>query len=173
MLKAIENISLFFYQKVVPKNPKHTVIKTGAKKVGKSEDNQEQKYKPKCFSCNTMGHIAAKCKKPKREKGACFKCYQMGHKSKDYPVKESTSKNKSSKDSKSKKTDVSSVFGEQEDFYRDVSYQMYNSEEQCKLISAFDTLLDTGSPISYFKDIHVLINLVVPALLKDNKYTGK
>jgi hypothetical protein len=36
----------------------------------------------------------------------------------------------------------------------------------CKL----DTLFDIGNPISFMKDMHVLINLVISALSIDSKY---
>ncbi|KAG5321377.1 MOS1T transposase, partial [Pseudoatta argentina] len=33
----------------------------------------------KCYNCNKVGHIAADCNKPKRERGSCFKCGKFGH----------------------------------------------------------------------------------------------
>ncbi|XP_032571180.1 uncharacterized protein LOC116800425 [Drosophila sechellia] len=33
----------------------------------------------RCFNCNSKGHWAKECRKPKREKGSCYACGQMGH----------------------------------------------------------------------------------------------
>lgn len=37
--------------------------------------------KPKCFNCNTYGHMAKDCRKPK--KSGCFRCGKEGHIAKD------------------------------------------------------------------------------------------
>ncbi|XP_075154162.1 uncharacterized protein LOC142227494 [Haematobia irritans] len=37
----------------------------------------------KCFNCNCSGHIAAECRKPRRETGSCYACGQFGHMAKD------------------------------------------------------------------------------------------
>ncbi|XP_055908998.1 uncharacterized protein LOC129943517 [Eupeodes corollae] len=39
----------------------------------------EQKLQIRCFNCNSLGHLASDCKKPKREIGACHACGQFGH----------------------------------------------------------------------------------------------
>ncbi|CAD7001542.1 unnamed protein product [Ceratitis capitata] len=33
----------------------------------------------RCYNCNSRGHLAAECKKPKRERGACYACGSMNH----------------------------------------------------------------------------------------------
>ncbi|XP_017018687.3 uncharacterized protein [Drosophila kikkawai] len=33
----------------------------------------------RCFNCNSIGHFAADCRKPKREHGACYACGSMDH----------------------------------------------------------------------------------------------
>lgn len=145
MLKAMQEISLYpekINQKNVKSFSKDGVKTTGASK--KSEGGLESKNELKCFNCNTMGHIAAKCQMPKREKGACFKCFQRGHKSKDCPAKESGVIN--TKDAENKKKDVNSVFEENEDFRRDIYYQFCDDDRQNKVDVKLDTLLDTGSP---------------------------
>jgi phosphopantetheinyl transferase (holo-ACP synthase) len=55
MLKAMENISPFSDQ-ILSKNLKQTTTKTKAKtarSTKKTENDSEQKYKPKYFNCNT------------------------------------------------------------------------------------------------------------------------
>lgn len=34
----------------------------------------------RCFNCNFLGHIAAECRKPKREYGSCYGCGSSDHK---------------------------------------------------------------------------------------------
>lgn len=50
------------------------------KKKAKNDERKPQSFH--CHNCNTMGHLAADCKQPKRKKGSCFKCNEMGHISK-------------------------------------------------------------------------------------------
>ncbi|XP_037950189.1 uncharacterized protein LOC119681153 [Teleopsis dalmanni] len=37
----------------------------------------------RCYNCNSLGHVAAECRKPKREPRACYVCAQMGHRAAD------------------------------------------------------------------------------------------
>lgn len=146
MLKAMEEISLYPDQRI-QRNMKQSFVKEGTKPVGqkkKIESDLEAKHEPKCFNCNMMGHIAVKCQMSKREKGACFKCYQVGHKSKDCPTKELRAD--SSMDIGKKKNDVNSIFEEDANFRRNISYQLCDDKGQSKVENKLDTLLDTGSP---------------------------
>ncbi|KYN19996.1 Gag-Pol polyprotein [Trachymyrmex cornetzi] len=130
------------------------------------------KQEPKCFNCNMIGHIAARCQMPKREKGACFKCLQLGHKAVECPSKSSTKKEPNGK-CREKKTDVNSVFDEEiGDFHREVTYCIINEIDKFTLNCKLDTLLDTGSPISFIKDNFIPPHLISPILLDDDKYTG-
>ncbi|XP_034118160.1 zinc finger CCHC domain-containing protein 13-like [Drosophila albomicans] len=38
------------------------------------EDNNRR-----CHNCNSRGHLAKECRKPKREPGSCYACGEMGH----------------------------------------------------------------------------------------------
>lgn len=110
MLKAMEEISLYPDPKI-QKGGKQSYNKDGTKLLGqikKIENDSEAKNETKCFNCNMMGHIAAKCQMPKREKGACFKCYQLGHNFRDCSVKEP--KINTTKDTGKKKDDVNNIF---------------------------------------------------------------
>lgn len=109
---------------------------------------------------------------PKREKGACFKCFQTGHKAKECPSKVQT-KNGNSKDDAEKKTDVNSVSSEGvENFHRKVDYQLSDETKEFVVKLKLDTLLDTGSPVSFTKDSFIPSKLIVPILPEDNKYRG-
>ena len=37
----------------------------------------------RCYNCNLVGHRAADCRKPKRERGSCFSCNAQDHKLSD------------------------------------------------------------------------------------------
>lgn len=127
-------------------------MKAGPAKKHEGDSNMRQE--PKCFNCNELGHLAINCQRPKREREACFKCLQMGHRAKDCPKEQA--KYKAGKDEAEKKTDVNIVNSEIKkeigDFHREVDYQISNETNDFSLNCKLDTLLDTGSPISFVKD---------------------
>jgi len=49
--------------------------------IGKAQDNFDKNRRPRCFNCNTYGHIARECRKPKKKKEIrkCYKCNKVGH----------------------------------------------------------------------------------------------
>ena len=53
--------------------------------IGKALDSFDGNRRPRCFNCNTYGHMARECKKPKKEKETrkCYKCNKVGHLAKD------------------------------------------------------------------------------------------
>ena len=44
-----------------------------------------RKNNSRCFNCNGAGHIAADCKKEKRERGSCYTCGSSEHQILDCP----------------------------------------------------------------------------------------
>ncbi|XP_049306034.1 uncharacterized protein LOC125776637 [Bactrocera dorsalis] len=46
----------------------------------KRDSMQMPRTNVKCFNCNSFGHMAVACRKPKREVGACYGCGSMEHK---------------------------------------------------------------------------------------------
>lgn len=172
LIKAMENMTLRSEQKTSHKSEKVFGARHArtAESTRKAEADVGGKQEPKCFNCNEMGHIAVKCPKPKRERGACYKCLQQGHRAKDCTSKEQT-KNEVNKDA-DKQTSVHSVFEELENFRREIDYQISNENENVTLNCKLDTLLDTGSPISFIKNSFVPPNLIMSVLAENKNYCG-
>ncbi|XP_032583072.1 zinc finger protein GIS2-like [Drosophila sechellia] len=47
------------------------------KKVASVNNNSSTLLR--CYNCNSKGHWAKECRKPKRVKGSCYACGEMGH----------------------------------------------------------------------------------------------
>lgn len=171
LLRALENISLRTDTKLLNKNDKYSSIRTGIKiptTVKKAEVDTGIKQVPRCFNCNTAGHVAVKCPQPRRERGACFRCFQVGHKAKDC-----TSQGDQSKENmEPNKITVNSVFEKDENFIRNLHYQFRNDEKRCEVECDLDTLLDTSSPVSFVKDSFVPDCLIGPIQERDTYYGG-
>ncbi|XP_043065023.1 uncharacterized protein LOC122320749 [Drosophila ficusphila] len=67
MLKAFEKITL----------PKKATTSVNLEKA--KGDGQRLKAAIRCYNCNSLGHVAAECRKPKREYGACYGCGSLDH----------------------------------------------------------------------------------------------
>lgn len=81
----------------------------------------------RCFNCNSLGHIAAECRKPKREYGSCYGCGSSDHKIAQCSQKKNVPKN---------------------EYVR--NFKIYFKE----IINQFlclECLIDSGSPISFVK----------------------
>ena len=57
--------------------------------IRKAWDSFDENGRLRCFNCNTYGHMARECKKPKKEKETrkYYKCDKVGHLVKDYRSK--------------------------------------------------------------------------------------
>ncbi|XP_032308647.1 ATP-dependent RNA helicase glh-4-like [Drosophila ananassae] len=55
-------------------------LNVNSKPNEEAKGNLNEKQKLRCYNCNCGGHMAANCRKPKREEGACYGCGKMDHK---------------------------------------------------------------------------------------------
>ena len=53
--------------------------------IVKAWDSFDENRRPRCFNCNTYGHMVRECRKPKKEKEMrkCYKCNKVGYLAKD------------------------------------------------------------------------------------------
>ena len=81
--------------------------------IEKMQDNFDEQKRPKCFNCNTYGHIAKEYKKPKksREIRKCYKCDKVKYLEKDCRFKQKMIIQKNQK-----KTDELDKEDEEKDF---------------------------------------------------------
>ncbi|XP_034475587.1 zinc finger CCHC domain-containing protein 13-like [Drosophila innubila] len=69
--------------------PSNGAMRTGAVQKTATPDQKVTK----CFNCNSFGHMAAECRKPKRDDGACFACGKLGHRAKECSLYKKTKLN--------------------------------------------------------------------------------
>lgn len=115
----IQHIKKAFAEVKLPK------VDEADKKVASVNNNSSTLLR--CFNCNSKGHWAKECRKPKREKGSCYACGEMGH----FAAKCLKNKN-----------------GDENNYVRYFEINFMNNAKS-KFITA--CLIDTGSPISFIK----------------------
>lgn len=98
----------------------------------------------RCYNCNKLGHFSTDCKQPRREKGACFNCFEMGNQLKDCPKKISRKEGK--------EIHYVKELPEEDAFRKIVEFQI--SDQNVTFILKLTALLDSGSPISFIKEIY-------------------
>ncbi|XP_011859315.1 PREDICTED: uncharacterized protein LOC105556813 [Vollenhovia emeryi] len=125
------------------------------KKEEKRAKNDEEKPRsPRCYNCNKLGHLAADCRQPEREKGSCFHCGEMGHLVKDCPVKATTSTQVATVDeAEDQICSISDGVEEEETIFRDIDYEVSYPYNNRKI--QLSTLMDTGSKVSFIKESFV------------------
>ncbi|XP_044312962.1 zinc finger protein GIS2-like [Drosophila rhopaloa] len=67
------------------------IIETNAAKKTSMEASGNNELR--CRNCNSKGHFAKDCRKPKRAPGSCFACGEMGHFVGQCPKRKSASDN--------------------------------------------------------------------------------
>ncbi|XP_041674906.1 protein lin-28 homolog A-like [Drosophila eugracilis] len=50
------------------------------------EKRDDYKKGERCYNCNSVGHYAADCNKPKRKPGSCYACGSESHTINDCPM---------------------------------------------------------------------------------------
>uniref|UniRef100_A0A0K8USA0 Gag polyprotein n=1 Tax=Bactrocera latifrons TaxID=174628 RepID=A0A0K8USA0_BACLA len=51
-------------------------IETGRKPIAPAQSQIQER---RCYNCSSRGHLAAECRKPKREMGTCYGCGSRNH----------------------------------------------------------------------------------------------
>lgn len=103
-------------------------IKLRGEKVAATASQKEIR----CYNCNSRGHFAAECKKPKREKGACYACGSTAHRAGECP---------------DRKKIVQLV--DEEEYVRYFHFVI----KSCKPLNfSLECLIDSGSPISLIRN---------------------
>ena len=152
---------------MVPKSKNFPETKLKPEESSKTGESGSRPASTRCFNCNKFGHLAPNCKMPKRERGACFKCFEIGHQIKDCP------KNIKDKD-KDKSLQINNISEKKNDdnekFFKDVVYEITFTGGKFDLL--LDTLLDTGSPVSFMKKSFVPEVILCSSDLKMSKYKG-
>ncbi|XP_011874435.1 PREDICTED: uncharacterized protein LOC105565665, partial [Vollenhovia emeryi] len=125
------------------------------KKPQDGEQKPEKARTVKCYNCNEAGHVAAKCTKPKRERGSCYRCGKLGHR-----AAQCDSTNEGVKDSTKEGVHwVTSEQREDNDFRRKVELQV-NAKDGNVSIN-LDALIDSGSPISFVRRQYIPQELMI------------
>lgn len=173
MLKALENIKISPEFKNQPKREQHLVTRTENKGADQPKRNNpgQRGGPPKCFNCNEVGHIAAECTKPERDREACFICKEKGHKATDCPKKKTRTSDASKEKSVAKEKDINSV-EDDANFVRSMNFEFLDSTGLEKEQIELETLLDTGSVVSFIKDCCVPERLVVTRQGPGGPYSG-
>ncbi|XP_054091815.1 uncharacterized protein LOC128923562 [Zeugodacus cucurbitae] len=80
LLEAFRNIQL----------PRYISKRITADNQHEQSNNGQQTTKVvRCYNCNSVGHLANVCRKPKRELGACHVCTEVGHFAANCPQRKS------------------------------------------------------------------------------------
>lgn len=135
MLEAFNKLSLSIKTKARTKREtqvKETrVVKTNTSK----ESAKTERPAIRCYNCNGFGHLSKECRRTRQDWGTCYACGDRGHQIKDCPKRGDT---------------VSTVQAESDEFHKSVTYEIRTTRTVYAL--CLDTLLDTGSPISFIKE---------------------
>lgn len=129
-----------------PKREDKTNKSPLTEKDAKEKDAKEKdsfRMSMKCYNCNGKGHMSRECKKPKRNVDTCFQCGETGHRN--------SCSGQNNKENDTKSDQIANVESQQfeEGGSKHVTVRINEDNKRMQLI--VDTLLDTGSPISFVK----------------------
>ncbi|XP_029174721.1 uncharacterized protein LOC114943300 isoform X2 [Nylanderia fulva] len=128
-------------------------------RVAKQPDEQRA-TDIKCYNCNRVGYISRECIRPKRERGLCYECGEKGHVYNDCPKKKN----------KQQITNIYDNPAAETNFRRNVMFEIKGSNFRQML--CLDTLLDTGSPVSFVKERFIGNANIDPINEFDHRYCG-
>lgn len=141
---------------------------------GPNKDDSQVKTNIKCFNCNGIGHMSSACKKPRRPKGSCFKCGDPEHKAHECGATKSAVMSVCNSEGAPSIPPVPPKHQDQQLYVHNLQNEFesilrYNfiigQEDNFDYSCSLETLLDSGSPISFIQRKYLpdfLINTTKP-----------
>lgn len=129
----------------------------------------------RCYNCSGLGHVAARCLEPKRSLGSCFRCGSKQHMIKDCPKPKPSNASQVALIDDFRQHDsvpepMTDNLGRDISELNTVSVAFFLKHEMT-FCNAYDSLFDTGSPISLMRQSIVPDDLI-ESLTRDSGYSG-
>lgn len=115
----------------------------------------------RCYRCQDIGHVSRECTKREISR-SCFRCGEEGHFSRDCP--------KNTLVPGAQVGLVGETPREDDGFQREIKYELIYDEELFSF--KLDTLLDSGSPISFIKEKFILKDAIEKTENYDSRFHG-
>lgn len=152
-----------------PKGEDKTNKSPLTEKDAKEKDAKEKdsfRMSMECYNCNGKGHMSRECKKPKRSVDTCFQCGETGHRA-------NSCSNQNNKENDMKSDQIANVESQQFEEDGNFKYITVRINERDKRIQlVVDTLLDTGSPISFIKQAVIPDGFVSKTNINQDTFRG-
>lgn len=120
----------------------------GASQIRSSSD-REVSSAVRCYNCNQIGHILAKCTRPTRPRGSCYGCGSMDHLRRNCPQMQPSTNGPSASNSEERSVAL---------FVNNVNPSAYTIPiylEAYNYKRCLNCIIDSGSPISLIKKSEV------------------
>lgn len=129
----------------------------------------------RCYNCSGMGHVAARCLEPKRSLGSCFRCGSKQHMIRDCPKPKPLNASQVAliddfrqRDSVPEPTTDNLGHDISELNIVSVAFFLKHETTFCNM---YDSLFDTGSPISLMKQ-SIIPNDLIGSSTRESGYSG-